>query len=843
MGTTYYVSATDGNNNHQGTKPEDALRTIQAAINKAQSGDTILVRAGSYSERLHIQKPGVENATLQISAYQSEKPVIEGTALDFTSQSGLVTILQSESVSINGFEIRNSRGRGVQIQKSSRVTITNCLIHSCKASGLEISQSEKIQVKQSEIHHCARSFLAGAPTLANAALALTYCKDVQIEDNKIHENSGQGISISTGCKQVIAKKNTCYDNRNGQINITSSVDITIEANFCYHSGRKEFLTIDKRRGPGISKSDIKAYKDDGKWHTRNLQIINNVVVGCGNGFENHWKSGKLTSLTLAHNTLVNSSEYAIKLDCDSPNRNTFIENNLIATADGGEMVRVKNVDGIIWRHNLWSSFPGNQVLNPASDIIESDVGLVNLKAKIEAGKLTAEPYKLLANSVAINKGIRRNGNVKVDFWGNKRNNLPDIGASEVPGSSVDEALDPALPPPGERVKSGIIAFYEFKEGQGTRVNDTSGTGDALNLNILNANAVSWTKNGLRINQPTLISSERPAKKIIDACRQSNEVTVEAWVEPLNVLQDGPARIVSISKDKVTRNVTMGQGLWGDQPANLYMTRLRTTWTSSNGLPPIVTPTGSATATLTHLVYTRTSTGKAVMYINGQERATGMITGQTTNWDVTLPLLLANELDGARAWLGEYRLVAIYQRALSNHEVLHNYTAGHPDTATVTAQFSIPEGAENGIIPHTVEFDSSESVAPTGIATYFWEFGDGQTSNRPNPTYTYTKSGVYTVSLTITNTKGISDKLTKSRLIRVAREPFPPMPEEYARFILTKVTDSEVVAFGVQYPDLRCTLLMNRDPFPLLVFQEVEDLIEKFSNENDIDIVWVDPQIF
>ncbi|MCB0397370.1 MAG: PKD domain-containing protein [Flavobacteriales bacterium] len=50
---------------------------------------------------------------------------------------------------------------------------------------------------------------------------------------------------------------------------------------------------------------------------------------------------------------------------------------------------------------------------------------------------------------------------------------------------------------------------------------------------------------------------------------------------------------------------------------------------------------------------------------------------------------------------------------------------------------------------TVNFiDFSAAGAGTNITTWFWDFGDGNTSNLQNPTHTYAASGTYTVCLTI-----------------------------------------------------------------------------------------------
>jgi DNA-binding beta-propeller fold protein YncE len=63
---------------------------------------------------------------------------------------------------------------------------------------------------------------------------------------------------------------------------------------------------------------------------------------------------------------------------------------------------------------------------------------------------------------------------------------------------------------------------------------------------------------------------------------------------------------------------------------------------------------------------------------------------------------------------------------------------------------------------TVTFDASTSSSPIGtIATYAWDFGDGQTETTTSPTisHTYSTSGTFTVTLTVTNTAGTSTELT------------------------------------------------------------------------------------
>ncbi len=840
MGSTYYVSASEGNNNNPGNQAANPLRTIQAAINKSQAGDTIVVRNGTYAERLHIQKPGTADAPIAITAQQGEAPVIDGTHLNIPRDTALVVIQQSQNINFSGLTIRNSGGIGLMVHKSSRVALAGVTAESSYAGGIHIIQSDTVAVEKCHIHDCGRRFLAHGPERHNVALLTRNSKNVTIQDNQICENSDEGIAVSVGSRNIVVRKNVCYDNRNGQISVTSAINVVIDSNLCYHTGREQFLTLEGTRAPGIVKSDLWRYRLSGAWHARHIKVVNNIVVGCGVGFSATRPKGRLTNVQVAHNTILNSASQAFDVRMREKSVRSYIENNLVASPGDEELVRTVGGAGIVWRHNLWSSFPGERVYNPSSDVIDPEVGLATAHAPLAAGQVSADAYKLVSGSPAINRGVPLNGETTTDFWGQRRDSQPDIGAYEYPGSnSQDPGTGPDLPANGNRISKGLVALYEFKEGQGREVRDVSGAGSPLNLRITQESKVVWTADGLMLKEPVLITSEKPATKIIDACRVSNEITLEAWIRPANVTQDGPARIISISSSKTQRNATLGQGLHGNQPPDLYMVRLRTSQTSTNGLPAVVSPSGSATNALTHVVYTRASSGRATLYINGQDRGVLDVGGDLSNWDDRMPLLLGDELSEDRPWLGLLHLCAVYSRALEPGEVLHNYESGFQSDTSLTADFSILPEDEMGIAPHIVEFDSSSSFSSTPITTYFWEFGDGQTATLANPAHTYTAPGVYTVSLTVTDAEGQTDKIIKEQLITVVDKPVAPLPAEYARFALVDVATSRVVAFGIQYPDSRCALMWNEEPYHMVVFTEIDDIRVAYVLDTTVEIVWVD----
>ena len=108
-----------------------------------------------------------------------------------------------------------------------------------------------------------------------------------------------------------------------------------------------------------------------------------------------------------------------------------------------------------------------------------------------------------------------------------------------------------------------------------------------------------------------------------------------------------------------------------------------------------------------------------------------------------------------------------------------YAIGAESTATLTADFTATP--TTGETPLTVQF-TDQSVG--NISSWLWDFGDGSTATSQNPTHTYSSSGNFTVSLTITGLGG-SDTETKEDYISVTRK---------ASTIELNISDSEIT-FG------------------------------------------------
>ena len=142
----------------------------------------------------------------------------------------------------------------------------------------------------------------------------------------------------------------------------------------------------------------------------------------------------------------------------------------------------------------------------------------------------------------------------------------------------------------------------------------------------------------------------------------------------------------------------------------------------------------------------------------------------------LPALVAITPDGAVACItdagevqsqsepGQY--VAILDTE-SGTSVVSPLQLSTSDVSALLGVTITPDQAPTARFTHstdrtTVTFDASSSSSPVGgIATFAWDFGDGQTATTSSPiiTHTYIDGGTFAVVLTVTNTAGTSTTVT------------------------------------------------------------------------------------
>jgi len=224
---------------------------------------------------------------------------------------------------------------------------------------------------------------------------------------------------------------------------------------------------------------------------------------------------------------------------------------------------------------------------------------------------------------------------------------------------------------GGRFESDIIALYQFKTGEGNIAYDTSGISPAANL-TLNGD-IEWLGSwGLKFNNGEAQASTASSKKLHDLITSTGEFSVEAWLTPSNVVQEGPARIITYSAGDNDRNFMLGQTQYN------YDFSLRTETSNANGDPALSTPDADEIlqATLQHVVITFNATTGRRIYVNGNLiDVSDEEISPLASWDDSFALILGKEASNQHTWQGDMRLLAIYNRVLSPEQIAQNFDVG------------------------------------------------------------------------------------------------------------------------------------------------------------------------
>jgi hypothetical protein len=227
---------------------------------------------------------------------------------------------------------------------------------------------------------------------------------------------------------------------------------------------------------------------------------------------------------------------------------------------------------------------------------------------------------------------------------------------------------------GSRHESDLIALYEFKNGSGAIAYDTSGVDPAINLNL--SGDYSWVKGwGIQFGSSggKAQGTTSDSRKLSQLIQFTGEYSVEAWVVPANVTQEGPARIISYSAGVGDRNFTLGQTMYN------YDFLHRSSTTDANGEPAHSTADDDEDlqAAEQHVVITFDAVNGRRIYVNGAftEDLDETTPGTLSDWDDSYVLVLGSEASGDYPWEGKVRLLAVHNRALTASQIKQNFDAG------------------------------------------------------------------------------------------------------------------------------------------------------------------------
>ncbi|TNE61368.1 MAG: LamG domain-containing protein [Bacteroidetes bacterium] len=246
--------------------------------------------------------------------------------------------------------------------------------------------------------------------------------------------------------------------------------------------------------------------------------------------------------------------------------------------------------------------------------------------------------------------------------------------------------------------SGAIATHDIS-GQSAPSLYFEGAEDFKQKKNAPPYGATWTDKGIKFDGDGILASlEKIPNPLVGSIQKSEDFSIEFWIKPNQVLQEGPALIFAIESTPNTAPRSyfyVGQGPWTDGKHKKEDADPPGAWLNvsygppSTAVPvlkapywekPFESPANTLATELMHVVYAYDQSGTQRIFINGVEVAEKYDPGYYNDWLGDLRLALGNSLrkglgDDPRndkPWKGEVQQLAIYNRALTAADVNQHY---------------------------------------------------------------------------------------------------------------------------------------------------------------------------
>lgn len=428
----------------------DPYRTLRKAARNAAPGDTVYVRGGTYTG-VKDSVYGVDGAAAQpitIRPFANETVIFDGTGASISRSESVVLIGESSYIIFDGFEIRNSSGRGISTYESHHITIRNNNVHHVQSRGLSAA-GDNIVFEYNEVwqavleneNEAMGSSGWSAAVSANERADGSWSTNIFIRNNHVHDCWGEGISPSHA-NGVIIRGNTVHDTYSLNIYLSSSNGVTVNGNYVYATTATYNRSDRNYPAHGIGLGSETPSAGMGAY-MNNVVIANNLIAGTGVGI-NYWQSGlgdpenSYRDLKIFYNVILATHRAAIYFyevgnGFNAPS-GVLAANNIIHAGNDGATLVIGNPEAWTFTHNNWpDGVPNLAGMAAASDNFSAPPQFVS---PVVGGNPAG--FKLRAGSSSIGAGTPVT--VTTDYWGSYRGNPPTIGLHEYSPVVLDKKV-------------------------------------------------------------------------------------------------------------------------------------------------------------------------------------------------------------------------------------------------------------------------------------------------------------------------------------------------------------------------------------------------------------------
>ena len=451
--SAYYVGGGDCSDSGPGDS-KTPFCSFETALGVLQPGDTLVIKADTYDERLEITNlKGESGKPITIRGESRDSVIFDGGCPDFPcsladvdwqwdDETGVVGLQDSVYVTLRDISVQNAIAAGINVVGGGDILLENVKITRTGNAGLLVKYMSALAVTNNDIGRVQlgwRDEVGEVHFGAHEALSIVGVSDFTVAHNYVHDTPKEGIDVKESAARGIIHHNFVERACSVGIYINEARDVRVYRNQVWRSGYRlaqdgaEVLcdtdpVFGEDYGEYYGNGFLLAVGDLGELSQGKLSEIqvyqNEVWYSHGNGLqfwdelqESGTGAGEIRDNEVYNNVFYNSALAGIRLDHVE---DTLVANNIIALNEEGGITGNAITDNMV-SNNLFTFSHGWH--QPIGD------------NTVTGDPLFLDPangdFHLQANSPAIDQGL----DVGLLYSGS----APDIGAYEYGSGGGDDS--------------------------------------------------------------------------------------------------------------------------------------------------------------------------------------------------------------------------------------------------------------------------------------------------------------------------------------------------------------------------------------------------------------------